>query len=105
MFESFSDQSIDWRAAAGIVFGAAISAVVSYSLQRTSFAEARAQKEHDGLETKKAQAYSLLFKLMRILSNLAILQRTIYVISFCEVRTISSWVSITTFRSEAKKPS
>jgi hypothetical protein len=62
--------SIDWRAGAGVLFGAAISAVISYVLQRSSFKEAREQKEKDRREVRKAQALSLVFKMVRISSDL-----------------------------------
>lgn len=66
-------KSIPWSSAASIVFGAAISAVVSYLLQRNSFAEARQQKEADRYETRKAQAYSLFFKMIRMHSTIVIM--------------------------------
>lgn len=68
---------ISWSSAAGVLFGAAISASVSYALQRTSFAEARRQKEKDRYEVRKAQAYSLLFKMIRIHSTIAIIDATL----------------------------
>jgi hypothetical protein len=68
---------ISWSSAGGVLFGAAISGTASYLLQRTSFAEARRQKEKDRFETRKAQAYSLYFKLLRIQSNLALLQKAL----------------------------
>jgi hypothetical protein len=37
-------KTISWASAAGILFGAFISALVSFILQRSSFAEARRQK-------------------------------------------------------------
>jgi hypothetical protein len=63
---------ISWSSVASIMFGAAISAVVSYLLQRNSFAEARRQKEADRFEVRKAQAYSLFFKMIRIHSTIVI---------------------------------
>ena len=70
-------KGISWSSAASIVFGAAIGATVSYILQRNSFAEAQRQKEKDRFELRKAHAYSLFFKMLRIYSNLAILQKSI----------------------------
>ena len=62
-------KSIPWSNVAGIIFGATISAIVGYLLQRNSFAEARRQKEHDRFEVRKAQAYSLFFKIIRVQST------------------------------------
>jgi hypothetical protein len=45
---------ISWSSAAGVLFGAAISATVSFVLQRSSFKEARQQKEKDRREVRKA---------------------------------------------------
>jgi hypothetical protein len=55
---------ISWSSAAGVLFGAAISASVSFVLQRSSFKEARLQKEKDRREVRKAQALSLVFKMV-----------------------------------------
>lgn len=63
-------KTISWSSAAGILFGAAISAFVSFLLQRNSFAEARQQKEKDRREVRKALALSLVFKMIRIASDL-----------------------------------
>jgi hypothetical protein len=70
-------RQISWSSAAGVLFGAAISASVSYTLQRTSFAEARRQKDKDRYEVRKSQAYSLLFKMIRIHSTIAIIDATL----------------------------
>lgn len=61
---------ISWSSAAGVLFGAAISATVSFILQRSSFAEARRQKDKDRREVRKALALSLVFKMIRISSDL-----------------------------------
>src|SRR6266545_3092885 len=66
--------SIPWSAAASILFGAIISAVVSYLLQRNSFAEARRSRELDRKEKRQAIGYSLLFKMIRIHSDLVIME-------------------------------
>jgi hypothetical protein len=68
---------VSWSSAGGVLFGAAISASVSYALQRTSFAEARRQKEKDRYEVRRVQAYSLFFKMIRMHSNLAIIDATL----------------------------
>lgn len=61
---------ISWSSAGGVLFGAAISATVSLALQRSSFKEARQQKEKDRREVRKAKALSLVFKMIRISSDL-----------------------------------
>jgi hypothetical protein len=62
--------SVDLRAASGIVFGATISALVSYVLQRNQFKEAKRQKEADRFEDRKALGLNVLTKMMRIASTL-----------------------------------
>lgn len=62
-------KSIDWKAAAGVLFGACISAVVSFVLQRSSFKEARQQKEKDRRDLRKAYALSLVFKMKESLQT------------------------------------
>ncbi len=63
-------KGISWSSAAGIVFGAAISALVAYLLQRNSFAEARKQKDADRKEVRKALGLSLMFKMVKVCSEL-----------------------------------
>lgn len=70
-------KSMPWASAAGILFGATISALVSYLLQRNAFAEARRQKESDRYEVHRGQAYSLFFKMVRIHSTVALLDRSL----------------------------
>jgi len=62
--------SISWNATAGIVFGASISALVSYLLQRNQFREVRRQRDADRIEERKAVALNVLTKMMRIASTL-----------------------------------
>jgi hypothetical protein len=69
--------AISWSAAVGIVFGATISALVSYLLQRNQFREVRRQRESDRFEERKAVALNVLTKMMRIASTLEILKLTI----------------------------
>jgi hypothetical protein len=69
--------AISWSAALGIVFGAAISALVSYLLQRNQFLEVMRQRESDRLEERKAVALNVLTKMMRIASTLEILNLSI----------------------------
>jgi len=75
MFELLS--SISWSSVASIIFGAAISAFVSYVLQRNSFAEARKTREAERKEKRQAIAYSLLFKTLRIHSDLVTLEHAV----------------------------
>jgi hypothetical protein len=70
-------KAIDWRAAAGVLFGAAISAVVSYWLQRSSFAEARHQKEIDKREDRRTLGLNVLTKMIRIASTLELLKQSL----------------------------
>jgi len=70
-------KSIDWRAGVGVLFGAAISATVSYLLQRNSFAEARRQKELEKREERRALGLNVFTKMMRIASTLEILKRSL----------------------------
>jgi hypothetical protein len=63
-------KSISWASAAGILFGASISALVSFILQRSSFAEARRQKDIDRREVRKALGLALMFKMIRLASEL-----------------------------------
>lgn len=55
--------------------GTIISAIVSYLLQRNSFAEARRQKEQDKLDERKTLGLNLFHKMIRIASTLAILKK------------------------------
>jgi hypothetical protein len=70
-------KAVPWSSAASIIFGATISAIVGYLLQRSAFAEARRQKEQDRFEIRKAQAYSLFFKMIRIHSTIVIIGKEI----------------------------
>ncbi len=70
-------KSIDWKAGAGVLFGAAISAVVSYFMQRNSFAEARRQKELDKRDERRTLGLNVLTKMMRIASTLELLKQSL----------------------------
>lgn len=70
-------KSVDWRAGAGVMFGAAISALVSYVLQRNSFAEARRQKELDKREERRTLGLNVLTKMIRIASTLELLKQSL----------------------------
>src|SRR5262245_8086188 len=69
--------SISWSGVASIVFGATISAAVEYVLQRNSFAEARQIREVERKEKRQAIGYSLLFKMLRIHSDLVTLEHAV----------------------------
>ena len=72
MIDSFIEflKATSWASAAGILFGASISALVSFILQRSSFAEARSQKDNDRREVRKALGLALVFKMIRLASEL-----------------------------------
>jgi hypothetical protein len=70
-------KAIDWRAGTGVLFGAAISAVVSYWLQRSSFAEARRQKETDKREDRRTLGLNVLTKMIRIASTIELLKQSL----------------------------
>ncbi|MBK3663492.1 hypothetical protein JJE66_19995 [Bradyrhizobium diazoefficiens] len=57
--------------------GSTISTIVAFWTQKRTLAAAKAHRDSDRFETRKAQAYSLFFKLLRIHSNLAVLQKTL----------------------------
>jgi hypothetical protein len=69
--------NVSWSTAGSIVFGAVISATVSYLLQRNAFAEARRQKEADKREERRALGLNLFTKMMRIASTIEILRRSL----------------------------
>lgn len=68
---------ISWSSAGGVLFGAAISATVSYLLQRNSFAEARKQKEADRREERRALGLNVFTKMIRLASTMEILRRSL----------------------------
>jgi hypothetical protein len=57
-----------------LLVGTIISAIVSYLLQRTSFAEARRVKAQEKLEERKTLGLTLLHKMIRMTSTLQILK-------------------------------
>jgi hypothetical protein len=59
----------------GSLVGAVISAGVSFMIQRANLKAAKAQREEDRFETRKAHAYSFLFKMIRIHSSIAQLSK------------------------------
>lgn len=68
---------ISWSSAAGVLFGAAISASVSFALQRTSFAEARRQKEADKRDERRALGLNVFTKMIRIASTIELLKQSL----------------------------
>jgi hypothetical protein len=57
----------------GSLIGAAISASVAFWTQKKNLDAAKAQRDSDRLENRKARAYSLFFKMIRIHSTIAIM--------------------------------
>lgn len=68
---------ISWSSAAGIIFGAGISATVSFVLQRTSFAEARRQKEADKREDRRALGLNVFTKMIRLALTIELLKQSL----------------------------
>jgi len=60
-----------------LLAGTVISAIVSYLLQRSSFAEARRQKAQEKLETRKMLGLNLFHKMIRIVSTLGTLKNSL----------------------------
>lgn len=54
----------------GSIFGATVSAVVSFIIQKRNLDAAKRQRDEDKLDLRKARAYSLLFKMIRLASSL-----------------------------------
>lgn len=65
---------VTWWAVAsafgGSVIGATLGGVVNFVLQQRSLKAAKAQRDEDRTEVRKARAYSLLFKMIRLASSL-----------------------------------
>ncbi len=68
---------ISWSSAGSVIFGAAISATVSYLLQRNSFAEARRQKEADKREDRRTLGLNVFTKMLRVASTLELLKQSL----------------------------
>jgi hypothetical protein len=66
-----------WAGVIGAIVGATISAMVSFALQQQVISEARANRQQDNLEKRRALATALMFKVMRIHSDFATLHRHI----------------------------
>ena len=57
----------------GSLIGGTISAVVAFIVQKRNFDAAKRQRAEDRRETRKAQAYSLFLKMVRIHSSIVLL--------------------------------
>jgi hypothetical protein len=59
----------------GTLIGSTISTTVAFYIQKRSLGATKAQRDNDRFESRKAQCYSLLFKMIRIHSTIAILEK------------------------------
>ncbi|MET4173839.1 hypothetical protein ABIB99_004939 [Bradyrhizobium sp. LA6.1] len=66
-----------FSAIGGSLTGAVVGGTINYFLQRASRAEAKKQRDDDRLEVRRALAYSLLFKLIRVVSDLENLRKAV----------------------------
>jgi hypothetical protein len=66
-----------FSAIGGSLIGSTIGGCVSWLLHRKSLAAAKAQRDADRLEVRKALGYALLFKLIRLASDLRTLGKTV----------------------------
>lgn len=67
-----STVSIAWAvfsAIGGSIVGAVISTAVSFTIQKRNLDAAKAQRDEDRLNVRRAQAYSLLFKMIKLASS------------------------------------
>jgi hypothetical protein len=61
----------------GSIVGGVISATVAFVTQRKNLDAAKAQRDSDRLEKRRASGYSLLFRMIRIHSTIAIIDATL----------------------------
>src|ERR1700733_6656154 len=61
----------------GTLIGSAISTAVAFYIQKKNLSAAKAQRDNDRFENRKAQCYSLFFKMIRIHSTIAILEKAV----------------------------
>jgi hypothetical protein len=61
----------------GTIIGSSISTFVAFYTQNKNLKAAKVQRDADRFENRKAQAYSLLFKMIRIQSTIALLERDV----------------------------
>jgi hypothetical protein len=59
----------------GTLIGSTISTVVAFYIQKKGLSATKAQRDSDRFESRKAQCYSLLFKMIRIHSSIVILEK------------------------------
>jgi hypothetical protein len=77
MIASEASEGITWWAVASAFGGTIIGGGISFFLQRLNLAEARKQRAKERFEARKALAYSLFFKMVRIHSSIVIIQKAI----------------------------
>src|ERR1700733_211662 len=61
----------------GTLIGSAISTAVAFYIQKKNLSAAKAQRDNDRFENRKEQCYSLLFKIIRIHSTIAVLEKAV----------------------------
>jgi hypothetical protein len=59
----------------GTLLGSIISSTVAFVILKKNLSAAKVQRESDRFENRKAQCYSLLFKMIRIHSSINILEK------------------------------
>jgi hypothetical protein len=65
-----STLSAVFSAIGGSIVGGAISTIVAFVVQKRNLTAAKKQRDEDRLEIRKARGYALLFKMIRIASNI-----------------------------------
>jgi len=66
-----------FSAIGGSIVGSVLGGCISYFLQRKNLQVAKAQRDEDGHETRKALGYSLLFKMIMVVSDLETLRKSL----------------------------
>jgi hypothetical protein len=61
----------------GTLLGSIISTTVAFVILKKNLSAAKAQRDSDRFENREAQCYSLLFKMIRIQSTIATLEKTV----------------------------
>jgi hypothetical protein len=76
-----AENAITWWAVfstlGGTIVGSVIGGCTSYFLQRKALKSAKAQRDNDRFEARRAQAYSLFVKMIKIHSNITSLGRSV----------------------------
>lgn len=75
-----------FSAIGGAITGSILGGAINFVIQKAARKEAKKQRDDDRLDVRKARAYSLLFKLLRIDSDLHSLRKTL-VACFDETKT------------------